>query len=233
MRRSAIGPKAMFAELPLNLRIGLRRLYIAVALPWVAWFGYHVALYGNQSSYSASARQHLSTSVLLLLLVPLGAPVILKVIIWIVQGFVPPNVEKTSKTQNQSRTQGSSIRSDIDQLRIRVTEDLSHRPDFLANKYLRTGWLFGKHFSEWSRLDEAKLSAEQKAKLPPSYYEKGGVDPTELGRLFAYPSGDAMIESLIKLQEDIRASGGLESLVDELVDEYIIRKLKTKVRRTA
>ena len=29
----------MFAELPPNyLRIGLRRLYIAVALPWVAWF---------------------------------------------------------------------------------------------------------------------------------------------------------------------------------------------------
>jgi hypothetical protein len=223
----------MFAELPPNLRIGLWRLYIALALPWVAWFGYQVALYGNQSSYSVSARQHLSTSVFLLLLVPVGAPVILKVLIWIVRGFVSPNVEKTSKTESHPRTQGSSIRSDIDQLRLKVAEDLSHRPDFLANKYLRTGWLFGKHFSEWSRLDEANLSAEQKAKLPPSYYEKGGVDPSELGRLFAYPSGDAMIEHLIKLQEDICASGSLENLVDELVDEYIISRLKTKAQRTA
>jgi hypothetical protein len=94
-----------------------------------------------------------------------------------------------------------------------------------------SGWLLGKHFSEWQRLDEAKLSDEQKAKLPPSYYEKGGIDPTELGRSFGYVSGDVMVDRLIKLQEEIRASGSLESHFDCLVDEQIIRRLKPGARR--
>jgi hypothetical protein len=40
-----------------------------------------------------------------------------------------------------------------------------------------------------------------------------------------------MIEHLIELQEKIRASGGLENLFDNLVDEEIIERLKRKRRR--
>jgi hypothetical protein len=73
---------------------------------------------------------------------------------------------------------GPSLQSDIEQLRMKVAKDLSCRPDFIVNKYLRTGWLFGKHYPDWPHLDETKLSAEEKAKLPSSYYEKGALIQT-------------------------------------------------------
>lgn len=222
--------EAEWSGLPSNVRKGLLRLYTAVSLPWIVWFGYQTAYYADRSNYSISARQHLSTSILLLLFVPLGVPILLKIVIWIIQGFAPRQKEQTAKNGNHPKTKSSFIQAEIDQLRIKMSEDLSLRPDFLANKYLRTGWLYGKHFSEWQRLDEAKLSAEQKAKLPPSYYEKGGIDLNELGRCFGYPSGDLMIDGLIKLQEGISQSGSLENLVDGLVNEQIIQRLKTKAR---
>jgi len=115
---------------------------------------------------------------------------------------------------------------------MKVAEDLSFRPDFIANKYLRTGWLHGKHLNNWPRLDGDKLSADQKAKLPASYYQEGGIDPKELGRCLGYGTGDAMIERLVQLQDQIRKSGSLEDFVDGLVDEEITRLLKRNPHRT-
>ncbi|MFB9262840.1 hypothetical protein ACFFWD_06580 [Bradyrhizobium erythrophlei] len=215
--------------LPVNIRKGLTRAYLTIAVPWIAWFGYQIALYADRASYSTNARQHLAFSIVLFLLVPLGAPVLLKLLIWIVQGFLSPKVNG-GKAANPT-DERPSIQSDIDHLRLRVAEDLACRPDFVVNKYLRTGWLFGKHHSGWPRLDETKLSAEQKAKLPPSYYEKGGIDPSLLGSTVGYASGDAMIDRLIKLQDDVRASGSLENLVDNLVDDEITRRLKREHQR--
>lgn len=222
---------APWAALPSNARKGLLRLYIAVSLPWVAWFGYQVVSNADRATYSSSARQHITASVFLSLLVPIGAPILLRVVAWIVQGFVSQKSETSGGDAAGLRDKQSSIEFDIDQLRIKVAKELACRPDFAANKYLRTGWLFGKHISDWPRLDDAKLSAEQKAKLPRSYYEEGGVDPNLLAPNFGYPSGHSMVEHLIELQERIGASGDLESLVDSLVDQEIARRLRRKRQR--
>ncbi len=211
-------------ELPSNLRKGLFRLYIALSLPWVVWFGYQVAYYANQPSYWASTRQNLPRSILLLLFVPVGLPILLKIVLWVVQGFARSPNRPIAKT---------SIRTDLDQLRLKVAEDLSRRPDFVANKYLRTGWLYGKHINNWPRLDDAKLSADQKAKLPASYYQEGGIDPAELGRCFGYGTGDGMIERLVQLQDQIRVCGSIENLVDGLVDKEIIKRLNGNTKRTS
>jgi hypothetical protein len=77
---------------------------------------------------------------------------------------VSTKAEQSGKTDNL-KNEISSIQNDIYRLRAWLADDLSCRPDFVANKYLRTGWVSGKHPNEWPRLDEAKLSAEQKAEL--------------------------------------------------------------------
>jgi hypothetical protein len=64
---------------PPHVRRGLQRLYVAIAIPWVAWFSY--AAYESHSS--AKRLQAIYT----LFLVPVGGPLLCMVLIWIVAGF--------------------------------------------------------------------------------------------------------------------------------------------------
>jgi hypothetical protein len=75
---------------PLRLRRGLLRLYVAVTVPWVAWFGYHIldALNRHRSQH------YVADTVWALLMVPIGGPVLFLVIVWVVAGFRKPAIRE-------------------------------------------------------------------------------------------------------------------------------------------
>ena len=120
----------------------------------------------------------------------------------------------------------SPVQKELELLRNQLVELVPGRPDLLVNKHLRTGVLFGKKLEEWPVLDEAKLSGEQKAVLPSAYYEDNGVPPDALAPRFGYPSGEAMIDHLVELQQKIQASGGREKLIEALVEARIMERLR-------
>jgi hypothetical protein len=69
-------------RLPLNLRRGLLRIYIAISVPWIAFFGYRFldALQRPYQHYASGAFWSL-------LMVPVGGPISLLVIMWVLAGF--------------------------------------------------------------------------------------------------------------------------------------------------
>ena len=80
-----------FLRLPRRIRRGLIRLYILVAVPWVAWFYY--TAYGNFWSSAAFFR-----AILWLLVVPIGALILYVAVLWIAAGFRKRAEDKADQT---------------------------------------------------------------------------------------------------------------------------------------
>jgi hypothetical protein len=70
---------------PPHVRRGLLRLYLAVATPWVAWFGYQILDSLNRHPYRP--WRYVSGFFWALLIVPIGGPVLFLVAIWVLAGF--------------------------------------------------------------------------------------------------------------------------------------------------
>ncbi|SRR6266404_4354667 len=81
-------------KLPLHLRRGLLRIYIAVTVPWIAFFGYRF-LDALQHPY----QHHASGAFWSLLMVPVGGPISLLVIMWVLAGF-----RKSERTESEAKT---------------------------------------------------------------------------------------------------------------------------------
>jgi len=195
-------------SMPAYIRKGLLRLYIAVAVLWIVWFGSQIVAVVNSHPYGPIWR-YISQLFWTLLFVPVGGPIFLFIAIWVLEGFAKPQI-------------------DFGNLRDRVATDILFRPDVAAYEFLATGSLFGKKYPK-VRLDANNLSAEQKAVLPNEFYGYGAdcVDPAELAKIFAYHSGDAMIDCLAELFTKwgyVDRNQMLNKIVDEEVDR---RKRKT------
>jgi hypothetical protein len=72
--------EAHWLKLPARLRRGSLRLYLVVAVPWVAWFGFQILINGPRWPY-------LTRAFCWLLLVPIGGPILALLIVWVVAGF--------------------------------------------------------------------------------------------------------------------------------------------------
>ncbi len=72
--------------LPSHVRRGLLRLYLAIAVPWAAWFGYQILYAFQHHSYGYGWR-YASGAFWSLLIVPIGGPILFFVIVWIISGF--------------------------------------------------------------------------------------------------------------------------------------------------
>jgi len=81
-------------KFPLHLRRGLLRIYIAVTVPWIAFFGYRF-LDALQHPY----LHHASGAFWSLLMVPVGGPILLLVIMWVLTGF-----RKSEQTASDAKT---------------------------------------------------------------------------------------------------------------------------------
>jgi hypothetical protein len=76
--------KLQWLSLPMHQRRGLLRLYFLVAVPWFAWFGYK-SIDGIQHNSRYGAHAFWS-----LISVPIGGPILLLVIVWVISGFRKP-----------------------------------------------------------------------------------------------------------------------------------------------
>jgi hypothetical protein len=77
-----------FPEVPRHVRRGFIRLYIVVAIPWIAWFGYEA--YGDEDEGWGA--------ILWLLVVPVGALILYFVVLWIAAGFRKRAEDKADQT---------------------------------------------------------------------------------------------------------------------------------------
>jgi hypothetical protein len=89
--------------LPERVRRGLTRLYIVVSVPWTALFGYHLldVLYLAHLSYRD--RWHSALDALwLLVTVPIGAPIVMVAVLWVIAGFGRAAPASTTKEEGDS-----------------------------------------------------------------------------------------------------------------------------------
>jgi hypothetical protein len=84
-------------RLPENIRRGMWRLYIAVCVPWLAWFGY--AAFDAAERHRNYSRD-VASAAWKALVVPVGAPVLFLVLLWIVSGFQQSDVLKEDRSAN-------------------------------------------------------------------------------------------------------------------------------------
>jgi len=92
---------------PPHVRRGLLRLYFVVAVPWVAWFG--LQLIEAYASHDRYYRQvHEGRIFRSMLAVPVGAPLVCLIVVWIVDGFRKPTARRDDPQL------GSPCRSSVD-----------------------------------------------------------------------------------------------------------------------
>jgi hypothetical protein len=78
-----------FPPVPRHIRRGLIRLYLVVAVPWIAWFGY--------KTYTSTYRSR-EFAILALPVVPVGALILYFVVLWIAAGFHKRPEDQPDKT---------------------------------------------------------------------------------------------------------------------------------------
>ena len=88
---------------PNPIRRGLLRIYIAVCVPWIAYFGYRfldaLNTYHERRAFEAFWS---------LLLVPVGGPISLLVILWVLAGF-----RKSDQTVSEAKTGAKKLRTPV------------------------------------------------------------------------------------------------------------------------
>lgn len=87
-------------RLPQHLRRGLTRLYVVVAAPWVAWYGYQIYYALERHRYELS--RELSHAFWSLLIVPVGGPILFAMIFWVVTGFQKSGWRNEKPKHNQT-----------------------------------------------------------------------------------------------------------------------------------
>ena len=77
--------RSKWLKLPTYLRNGLSRTYLVVAVPWVAWYGYQI--FTALRVHPSGDWDYVSHAFWLMLIVPIGGPLLVWLSIWVVSGF--------------------------------------------------------------------------------------------------------------------------------------------------
>jgi hypothetical protein len=109
--------------------------------------------------------------------------------------------------EDERRRQTSEWKENEKTVRSEVREGINRRPDIAVDRYLREGVLDGRKAGETFKLDKGALTDDQLRSLDPNYYSSGGANPDDMGRLFGYQSGDALIQALGQLTQQREMEG--------------------------
>jgi hypothetical protein len=122
--------------LPGHLRRGLLRIYIAITVPWVAWFGYHIFETLQRHRYG-SIWHHVSAAFWSMLIVPVGAPILFLVAVWVLDGFrkSAPDINGKPPKRSPIRSQNETDewKANAAKIREQVKSDIYNRPDIHRN----------------------------------------------------------------------------------------------------
>lgn len=122
--------EAYWLRLPLHLRRGLLRLYIAVSVPWIAFFGYRF-LAALQDRY----QHHAFGAFWSLLIVPVGGPILSRVIMWVLDGF-----RKSEPTASEAVKKCARLSLDLNLILTdrQLTLGMRHRPTIIQEQERRS-----------------------------------------------------------------------------------------------
>jgi len=90
--------------------------------------------------------------------------------------------------------------------RKEVEADLSSRPDLAADRFLRTGELYGKK-AKRVKIASADVPEELRRQLPNDYLSPDGVRADDLAGLFGYQSGEQLLRRLAGLEGERKLEG--------------------------
>jgi hypothetical protein len=99
--------KTHWLNLAQHIRTGLLRLYGVVAVPWIAWFGYRLFDALQQDDQDLA-----SDTFWFLVIVPIGAPIVLMAVLWVIAGFRKGDPASTTNEEDDSKT-GAPKRGNI------------------------------------------------------------------------------------------------------------------------
>lgn len=115
------------------------------------------------------------------------------------------------------------------EVRGQVEDTINARPDVAADRFFSSGELFGDKLKSKPKLNEADLTPEQIAKLPPEYIAKSGLNPDDAAGIFGYSSASAMIDKLAEMHE-AKTQLGLNSkdFLKRITDQEVERQMQAK-----
>jgi hypothetical protein len=130
--------------------------------------------------------------------------------------------------EEERKRQTSEWKENEKQVKSEVREGVDRRPVIAADRYLRDGILDGQKVGKF-KLDTKALTDEQRQSLDPEYYGPGGASPDDMGRLFGYQSGDALVSALGQLKaeremEGLTPAAHLSKLIDVATEHEMQRQ---------
>lgn len=134
-------------------------------------------------------------------------------------------MDKATKLERQR--QSKEWKEDAAKMRDEVKDDIENRPDIAAAVLFRDGVLYGDKLTKKVRLDEARLTEEQKASLPPEFYGKNGIAPDDAAGLFGYQTGAALVDRLA-LFEQARGEVPIRQYITQVIDSEVDRRMRKK-----
>jgi hypothetical protein len=109
--------------------------------------------------------------------------------------------------EDERRRQTEEWKENEKRVKGEVREGIYRRPDIAADRYLRDGVLDGRKAGETFKLDKGALTDDQLRSLSPDYYSSTGANPDDMGKLFGYQSGDALVTALGQLTQQREMEG--------------------------
>lgn len=138
---------------------------------------------------------------------------------------VEASVKQTEK--EQARRQTKEWKENTASLRPEIESTIRQRPDVAADLFIGSGELYGEKLQQRFTLRGDDLTAEQKAGLPAHYVSKHGLPVDEVGKMFGYPSGDAMVERLTAYNA-LKGDRSPGEMLKHVVDAETDRQMEAK-----
>ena len=128
-------------------------------------------------------------------------------------------IEAGAKATQAWRDNEKRVRED-------VQAELLARPDIATDRFLRTGEMPDGTSVEKVKIDKSAVSSELRSKLPEEWFADRGISPDDLANVFRYQSGDQLIRSLVRLNEerklnDLTPAGHLRGLIDREAENQL------------
>lgn len=139
------------------------------------------------------------------------------------------DVEAAQKSaeREQARRQTKEWKDNKAEVAKDVEATIRQRPDVAADLFLGSGELYGEKLRQRFTLRSEDLTPEQRASLPAHYVSRNGLPVDEVGRLFGYQSGDAMVDHLAAYTA-LKGDRSPQEMLRHVVDLEADRQMEAK-----
>lgn len=148
----------------------------------------------------------------------------------LIQKQLKEDFDATAKRamEDQKRKLTTEWKKNSAEMRNEVADELLQRPDIAADRYFLDGLYAGEKV-EPEKIATDSVPTEVREGLSKNYFRKDGASPDDLASMLGFPSGKAMIESLVRFNEAKKSSGMRPfEYVRRLIDAETERRMEAK-----